>query len=223
MGRKIFVTYKYADDKVLPLDGDRATVRTYVDTLQEILKNNEYINKGEIDDADLSQFKDDTIQTKLGEKIFDSSLTIIMISKGMADPVMQESDQWIPWEISYSLKKEKRGERTSKPNALLAIVLPDESGDYEYYIINNSCPHCKCRTLKTNTLFKILKENMFNIKSPEYNNCAHHSDGKKVYSGNPSYITSVTWDRFISTPSAFIEKAIEIGNNIDSYNVKKII
>ncbi|WP_112197915.1 TIR domain-containing protein [Rahnella sp. NRRL B-41462] len=221
MGRKIFVTYKYADDKVLMINNEKTTVRTYVDALQDLLKDKENINKGEVDDADLSQFKDDTIQTKLGEKIFDSSLTIIMVSKEMIDNSISESDQWIPWEISYSLRKKHLNDRTSLPNALLAIVLPDESGYYNYYIVDDSCPHCKCRTLKTNNLFDIMKANMFNIKKPEYTGCIHHAESSKVYSGNSSYIYSVKWCDFISNPEFYIEKSLKIGSNINDYNIKK--
>lgn len=223
MGRKIFVTYKYADDQVLLLDDNETTARTYIDKLQEMLKNKEHINKGEKDDADLSEFQDDTIQTKLGEKIFDSSLTIVIVSKGMINYSIPEMEQWMPWEISYSLRKKHRGDRTSNPNALLAVVLPDESGSYEYYIVDESCPHCKCRTLKTNNLFKIMKENMFNIKKPEHTDCIHHIGQSKVYLGDSSYIHSVKWSDFTADPEVYIEKAIDIGNNIDSYNIKKVV
>lgn len=223
MGRKIFVTYKYADELVHSLGGGKKTARAYVDELQSLLADKEHINKGEKDDADLSEFRDDTIQTKLGEKIFDSSLTIIMVSKGMVNPNILEADQWMPWEISYSLRKKRRGDRTSLPNALLAIVLPDESGLYDYYIIDNSCPHCNSRKLKTDVLFKIMKENMFNMKQPEYTDCTRHASGSKVYSGSPSYIRTVKWSNFVDNPGHHIDLAIKIGENIDAYNIRKVV
>lgn len=223
MGRKIFVTYKYADKLVGSLGGVETTARTYVDELQRLLEDKEHINKGEKDDADLSAFKDDTIQTKLGEKIFDSSLTIILVSKGMINPMVAETDQWMPWEISYSLRKKSRGDRTSNPNALLAISLPDEDGDYKYYIVDESCPYCKCRTLRTDKLFKIMKENMFNIKDPQYKECAKHAAGTKVYSGESSYILSVKWADFVTNPAHYIDRAVKIGDNIEAYNITKAL
>lgn len=221
MGRKIFVTYKYADDHVLKIDDKKTTARTYVDELEKELADKEHIYKGEKDDADLSDFKDSTIQTKLSDKIFDSSLTIIMVSKGMVKYDIQESEQWMPWEISYSIKLKTRGTETSKPNALLAVVLPDEVDSYEYYIVDNSCTHCKCRTLNTNKLFKIMKANMFNIKQPEYTDCEYHSSDAKVYSGDSSYIPSVKWKDFISNSDYYIDKALAIRDKIDLYDISK--
>lgn len=221
MGRKVFVSYKYGDSFVQSLGlHEQTRVRHYVDKLQELLEKNDHINKGEQDDESLAHFKEGTIASKLRDKIYDSSITIVVVSKGMKGPESEE-DQWIPWEISYSLKEHARNDRASKSNAMLAVVLPDESGGYSYYIEDETCPHCKCRTLKTEFLFNILKKNMFNSKKPEHVSCSSHVGGGTVYSGDHSYIPSVKWSDFCSDVNKYFETVERINANIADYDITK--
>jgi len=229
MGNKIFISYKYADSDVNHISGEwyeSNTVRNYVDELETYLKDSsEHIYKGESDGEDLSKLSEETIWSKLKDRIYDSSLTIVMISKGMKELFKLDKEQWIPWEISYSLKevsrKNKNGDAiTSKTNAMLAIVVPDKNNSYDYYTYSKKCDGCTsgCRILLTNKLFTIMKNNMFNVKTPDTDDC---DDGSTVYHGDSSYITSVKWDDFISDVDTYINKAYELQKNIENYNICK--
>lgn len=231
MGRKIFVSYKYSDSQVQDLEiygvvdfyGTKfrqkitTTARHYVDKLAEKLESDDHIYKGEDDGESMRTLADSTISSKLGDKIFNSSITVVLISKGMKNIFLTEKDQWIPWEISYSLREQSRNNRISKTNAIIAVVLPDESGSYSYYITSDSV--CNCTNYNTPFLFQILRDNMFNVKIPNRREC----NGQWVYSGDYSYIQSVKWEDFKTNPGKFIEKAIELRDRNDEFTLTKNI
>jgi hypothetical protein len=217
MGKKIFVSYKYSDSNVRALTGiNPTTVRDYVDIVQSKIDRSDHINKGEDDGEDMSTLADSTIASKLGDKIYDSTVTIVFISKGMKENT-PEKDQWIPWEISYSLREQSRQGINSKTNAMFGVVLPDQFGSYEWYYKHN--PECNSTTHMTNQLFAILRENMFNIKNPQTRTC----NGSTIYEGESSYIKSAKWDDFIGNMNWYLEKALEIWRVRDQYNIRKSI
>ena len=229
MARKVFVSYKHSDTSVAPLNiptiaftplNIPTTARAYVNKIIELFEGDE-IYKGE-GNEDLSDFKDETIATHLKNKIYDSSITLVLISPNMKDIWQKESDQWIPWEIAYSLKEIRRGGRASRTNGILAIVLPDQSYSYSYFLQEDSCPYCHCRTLHTGRLFQILRDNMFNIKKPTFNNCSYHTP-TSPYRGRPSYISSVKWCDFIGNKEKYLQEVEYLRDNIDDYKIKKIV
>lgn len=210
MGKKIFVSYKYADNDVKKITSDwyhRDTVRNYVDKLEEKIGKND-IYKGESDDNDLSQLTDDSIWNQLKQKIYDSSITIVLISPNMKEWIKEEKSQWIPQEISYSLKEiQHNGNRKSLSNALIYVVLPDYSGSYSYFYQTSPWGFQTNDSYNLNKIFGIMKRNLNNYK----------------YDQSISYAVVVKWDTFISNYSTYINTAIRHQNNIDDYKISKVI
>lgn len=222
MSRKIFISYKYADSQVQRIprfsEYNPTTARHYVDVLQAHLDATDHINKGEDDGEDMSDFKDETIASNLRNKIWDSSITIVLISKGMIDPYLSEDDQWMPWEIAYSLKEITRDGRTSGTNAMLAVALPDENGSYAY-VVN----HYSCVTLwNIDSLFGILSSNMFNRNQKNLTQCAtcrdHHHTGQ-----DHSYIHPVKWSDFILNPNGYFDHVTTHQTNLDHFDIAKAV
>lgn len=201
MGNKIFISYKYADSSVQRLittsSWEQTTPRHYVDIIQQkLLPKYGHINKGENDGESLATFKESTIYSKLADKIFDSSITIVLISPSMKNFYPIEKDQWIPWEISYSLRTKNRQENRSNPNAILAVVLPDIYGNYNY-------------ANGYNFGFEIIRLNKNNAKPLLLN-----------YGSSSDYIVTCTWAQFLSQFDAWIDKALTNRNNVAKYNLR---
>lgn len=229
MGRKIFVSYKYADEKVAKLQDAyyeevngmlqwnyRPTrARDFVDKLQEkIGKDN--INMGEKDGESLDDFSNEQIETLLKQRIRQCSVTIVIISKGMKEIGKSERDQWVPWEISYSLRVVPTGGNTKQMNAVLGVVLPDENATYNWYYTEN--PNCNSVTHHKGQLFKILRDNMFNILKKEIRDC----NGSEIHENDePSLIKTVKWTDFMTGNNFeyYINKAVEIKDNEAAYDV----
>jgi hypothetical protein len=225
MGRKVFVSYKYGDTLVPSLnkkvphwDGQSFTmkprltrVRDYVDILQDKI-GKDHVNLGEKDGESLKDFSEGKIESHLKKKIYRSSVTIVMISKGMKDPFVPEKEQWIPWEISYSLRVVNRSDSSSQMNAVLGVVLPDENNSFNWYYEEN--PECKCVTHNRGQLFDILKSNMFNLIKPELSNCR----GLEIFPENGCFIETVKWDLMINNHNYCIDKAIAIRDDHQKNN-----
>lgn len=226
--KKIFVSYKYKDADVYPLeeytpsdDTDyNYTPRHYVNKIIELI-GEEHIYKGEKSDEDASHLADTTIKSKLKDKIFDSSVTIVLISPNMWDQTKPENVQWIPNEISYSLKRMRRSDRISDTNAMLAVILPDSNGSYDYAVTRHSCPYCSCLTWHTDKYFTLLRDNMFNKKVKNLSSCNHCLVQNMHIGQDHSYIRPIIWDDFVKNHNDYIQHCLEIYENKEDYEIKK--
>ena len=61
----------------------------------------------------------------------------------MKEPGRWQTSQWIPWEISYSVRETTRKNRTSYRYALLAVILPNKAGKYDYFDKKGAFPILK--------------------------------------------------------------------------------
>lgn len=231
MGHKIFISYKYKDDNVCQTienhlteqkKGSRLTARDYVDVLEKYIEeksSHEY--KGEEDDEPLNDKSEEWIWEKLKDDMFDSTLTIVLISPNM-DNGSSEREQWIPWEIQYSLSNKTRTNNAgnqvrSHTNAMLAIVLPDRNNSYTYYFEHKTCCPSGCRLNKTDRLFPILRKNTFNQTKDENVRICLMND--KIYSGGMhSYIPFYKWKDVNNKES--LESAIQHAYDIQSQEEK---
>ena len=215
-GHNVFISYKYRDSDVRPINGRCVTARDYVDILQEKFKGSRVVyDYSEKNGQDLSDLSEDMIRSKLADKIFYTSVTIVLVSPNMDDG-RPEKDQWIPWEISYSLKEIKRESGKSGINGVVAVVLPDRNGSYDYVIEDKGC-HWSIHDEK---LFDIISKNRHNRKVKDPTRCK--LCGRDHYDWNQSYVILTNWDLFIKDPEGYIAQAIKLRDECDDFKFSKM-
>jgi len=230
--RKIFVSYKYKDADVCsdavseytPTSDTNFyhTPRHYVDKIIEVI-GFDNIYKGEKSDDDASHLSEEGIKSRLKDKLFDSSITIVLLSPNMLERTKPEKEQWIPQEISYSLRTQTRtdtsgNKRVSNTNGILAVVLPDSNSSYDYAVQHKECG---VRSWSTESFFNIIKKNMFNRKDANSEICqncwSHHHKG-----GDHSYIHPVKWHDFITNHQYYIDHVAELMNQKEEFDITKV-
>ena len=108
---------------------------------------------------------------------------------------------------------------TSRTNAMLAVVLPDSSGSYDYYLHGLPCCLKACIEHRTGMLFGILRRNKFNRIDAEAVPCSN--DGYWV--GDVSYIKAVKWSDFIADMDRHIGDAYKRRDDIGSFRISKTV
>lgn len=200
MARKTFISYKYSDakevrDRIIDSLGEDATYYKGEDGYSECLDG----------------LKAETIKTHLKDMIYDTSVTILVLS-----PEMMES-KWIPWEIEYSLRECTREDRCSHSNGVVAVI-KKVRGDYSW-IKKSSCQQDGCYTHRFDIerMPRIVSDNRCNQTPKVYacNTC------KSIDWLTGSYISIIEEDDFLADPQRFIENAYEKSRNLDNYNITK--
>lgn len=201
MARKTFISYKYSEarqlrDDILKALGDDAT-----------------FYQGETSDSpDLTDETTENIKKYLKDKMYNTSVTIVIIS-----PYMKES-KWIDWELEYCLKDIIRKDRTSHTNGIVGVI-QKVNGSYDWFINYTTDYHGQVTlSYRMDLVYDIIAENHFNSNPPQW-----HCNLCKTYDSlNGSYISFVKEEDFLASPSDYIENAyMKSENNAEGYILRK--
>ena len=196
MAHKTFISYKYSEARELR---DRI--------IRAMGKDATYYQGETSDSPDLGDYKTSTIKKTLSDMIFDTSVTIVIISPQMKD------SKWMDWEIKYSLREKTRNGLTRHANGVVGVIMK-YNGAYTWF---------KCRIpnyigwetkYHDEKLLPIIRENRNNQKPMQtYNNKTQ----KELYG---SYITFVEEGEFLSCPKFYIDNAYDKSQNKrDEYDI----
>ncbi len=201
MAHKTFISYKYDE------------ARDLRDRIIKALGSDATYYRGETSDSpDLTDRTTETIKKHLKDMIHGTSVTIVIIS-----PRMLES-KWIDWEIEYSLKEYKRGDKYSHANGVVGVVMNDWTGGTGWIeSFHNNADGCSSVSHDASKLFKIINDNRFNQVPKKY---VCESCGT-VNSLNGSYIALIDEVDFLSNPSKYIDNAYEKSQRLGNYALCK--
>lgn len=192
MAHKTFISYKYSEAQDLR------------DRIIESLGKDASYYKGETSDSpDLTDTSTENIKKNLKDMMFDTSVTIVIIS-----PNMKES-KWIDWEIEYCLKNITRKDRTSHTNGVVGVIMKvDGKYDWFKYSTTNS-DNCSVSSYHDFKTFDIINKNRYN-QDPKKYSC---DKCKCVNALTGSYIAFVEEDDFLANPDKYINNAYDKSEN----------
>lgn len=202
MAHKTFISYKYSEaqglrDKIIEALGDNAT----------------YYQGETSESPDLTNTSTDNIKNSLKNMMYDTSVTIVVISPNMTD------SKWIDWEIEYSLKNIARKDRTSKTNGVIGVIMKTNGG-YSWFKKNGTnCHSTSTISYEMNKVFKIISNNHFNSNPKKW-----HCDKCETYdSMYGSYISFIEEEDFLDNPDKYIDNAYNKSeNDASGYDLQKI-
>ena len=195
MAHKTFISYKYSEAQDLR------------DKIIKSLGEDAKFYQGETSESpDLTNTSTENIKNKLKDMIFDTTVTIVIIS-----PNIKQS-KWIDWEIEYSLKKITRKNRTSSINGIIGVIQKVDDS-YEWFETKGTnCHGHSTLSYDMKKVYDIISKNHFNSKPKIW----HCNECKTYEYLNGSYIAFVEEEYFLENPEKYIENAYEKSKN-DGY------
>lgn len=192
MAHKTFISYKYSDAQNLR------------DEIIDKLRENASFYKGETSESpDLTDTSTDNIKKNLSDMMYDTSVTIVIIS-----PNMKQS-KWIDWELEYCLKNNTRKERTSHVNGILGVIMKVNNSYNWIKSVHRNEDGCFLTSYDSSKTYKIINDNRFNQNPMKYE-C---KVCRTVNGLTGSYISFVTEDDFLANPNKYIDNAYAKSEN----------
>lgn len=192
MAHKTFISYKYSE------------ARDLRDKIIDALGKDASYYKGETSESpNMDDLKTETIKKNLCDMMYDTSVTIVIISPNMKD------SKWIDWEINYCLRKQTRKGRTSQRNGVVGVIMKVD-GSYNW-IKNKHMKEdgCVVSTYNISYMYDIINNNRHN-QFPQLYSC---NRCKCVDWLTGSYISLVEEDEFLNNPQKFIKNAFDKSEN----------
>lgn len=201
MAHKTFISYKYSEAQDLR------------DSIIEALGEDATYYKGETSESpDLTDTSTENIKTNLKDMMYDTSVTIVIISPNM------KKSKWIDWEIEYCLKNITRKDRTSHTNGVVGVIMK-YNGGYEWFKTTSTKDDgCSSSYYDASKVYDIINNNRFNQDPPEY--CCDICKTVDPLAG--SYISYIEEETFLGDPQKYIDNAYtKSENDAAGYNLTK--
>ena len=201
MAHKTFISYKYSE------------ARNLRNSIIDALGDDAIYYQGETSTSpDLSDTSTENIKKNLTDMMYDTSVTIVIISPNM------KNSNWIDWEIEYSLKNITRKGRTSHTNGVVGVIMKYNGGYSWLKTTSTKGDGCTSSSYDESKVYPIINNNRFN-QNPKKYSCAVC---KTVNSLTGSYIAYVDEETFLANPFKYINNAYDKSeNDASGYDLTK--
>lgn len=192
MAHKTFISYKYSE------------ARNLRNSIIDALGDDAIYYQGETSTSpDLSDTSTENIKRNLTDMMYDTSVTIVIISPNM------KNSNWIDWEIEYSLKNITRKGRTSHTNGVVGVIMKFNGGYSWLKTTSTNGDGCTSSSYDESKVYSIINNNRFN-QNPKKYSC---DTCKTVNALTGSYIAYVEEETFLSDPQKYIDNAYDKSEN----------